>query len=603
MRDTILLYESNKRTEFEMILGISLSHDASVAVTTADGRVVAAIGEERLSRVKNHWGIPKLSIERVSQMFDFKTIVIGSHFYLSRRELEIFEAQLQGNPSNPSGKYLPPFPGFTSSFSKYPVKRAMELLILTLLDKRQNKEHIEFVWVRHHDAHTGAALPLYPNSKFLVFSFDGHGDGLSSQISKVSNIKGRQKVKILAQHKRKHSLGSIYQACTEVYNFRPNSHEGKITGLSATGVSSPAIQYLSKHIRVRKGTHTVRIFQNSLLVLISKIFNKFGFQSLRPRTHYELVNNAKQLTSGYGDLAFAIQKILEETLLQIVSHFATKYQLDKVALTGGLFANVVFNAKIAQVPGVSDVRIFPNMGDGGLSLGGIYWHLFSQGKLSLEALPSSMFLAPETGSEDQDYFSSLLIDSQLTIQKMDKDETIAYVSKALVLGKIVGLHRGKMEFGPRALCNRTILVDPRKKEVNKSVNLRLRRTEFMPFAPVVTQDSFNKYFDPPQEDIFPFYYMTMVCNVKPEWRQRLAAVTHVDNTARPQVINKDDDEFMYDILKSFEKETGIACLVNTSFNLHEEPINFTLSDSVSALKKGAVDILIISGYAIEVNRV
>jgi len=584
-----------------MILGISLSHDASVAVTTDDGRVLEAIGEERLSRVKNHWGIPKLSIAHVSQRYDFKKIVIGSHFNLSRKEFEIFEAQLLGNPSNPPGKYCPPFPGFVSSYSKYSVKRAMELIILSLLDKRQDLSKIEFVWIRHHDAHTGATLPLFPDSKFLVFSFDGHGDGLSSQITKVSTIEGQQEAEILVRTARKNSLGSIYSACTEVYNFKPNNHEGKITGLSATGETSPAIPYLRKHIRIRSGIHSIRIYQNSTNIILTKILKVFGFRLGLPRTHYEIIAKARLLTSRYGDLAFAVQRVLEEKLLQIVSYYVSKFRLGRVALTGGLFANVVFNAKIAQVPGVSDVRIFPNMGDGGLSLGGIWWHLFKRGQLSSEVMPKSMFLAPETESEDKLYFSSLLQDPMLIVEKTSNEDSIAYICKLLVTGKIVGLHRGRMEFGPRALCNRSILVDPRKKEVNKSVNLRLRRTEFMPFAPVVTRDTFNDYFDTPQEDLFPFRYMTMVCNVKKQWRERLAAVTHVDYTARPQVIDKDDDEFMYDLLKKFECETGIACLVNTSFNLHEEPINFTLSDSVNALKRGAVDILVIPNYTIKVR--
>lgn len=583
-----------------MILGISMSHDASVAVTTDDGRVIEALGEERLTRVKNHWGIPKMAIELVSRKYDIKKIVIGSHLNLSRKELEIFESQLLGNPSNPPGRYSPPFPGFQSNYSNTPPKRAMELLISSLLDSRVNSDKLEFVWIHHHDAHTGGALPLYPDSEFLVFSFDGHGDNVSSQVTRVSTVIGGEEARQLLRIARKDSLGSLYSACTELYNFKPNSHEGKITGLSATGASSPAIDYLRRQIRVKKGSHSIRIFQSVPKLIISRFLRSLGVNTLLPRSHIEIMMNAKGRTERYSDLAFATQKVLEEKLVEIIDFYVSKFNLSKIALTGGLFANVVFNARIAQMPGVSAVKVFPNMGDGGLSLGGIWWHLFSHQKLHPSAFPKSMFLAPET-ELPVDSLIEFQQDPQLTVTKMDEDLMIPYICEKLSSGKLIGVHKGRMEFGPRALCNRSILIDPRSKAINRSVNLRLRRTEFMPFAPVVTFDRFERYFKSPQDELFPFYWMTMVCDVRDAYRDLLAAVTHVDGTARPQIIKEQDDLFMYSILKEFEKRSGVACLVNTSFNLHEEPINYLISHSISALKQGAVDILVIPGFLIEVK--
>jgi carbamoyltransferase len=551
-----------------------------------------------LSRVKNHWGIPRTALQLLSKKYKIDKIVIGSHLHLSREEFEIFEAQLLGNPSNPPGKYAPTFPGFESKYSDFPPRKAMESLILSLLDSTQEKPSIEFIWVHHHDAHTGAALTLFEDSEFLVFSFDGHGDGVSSQVTKVKNVDGKNEAIHLSRTSRRHSLGSLYSACTEIYNFKPNNHEGKITGLSAFGGHSSAVAYLEKQIRVRNGLHSLQIYPGTFFKLVNKLLKSIGFDKSLPHTHLEILRKASNLTREYGDLAFATQRVLEEKICEIVHFYVEKYKLNKVALTGGIFANVVFNARIAKIDGVTSVRIFPNMGDGGLCVGGVWWHLFETGKLANDAFPDSLFLGPEIESLDQLSLTSIVKDPQLTVTQMTNSRLVKHVCELLSSGKVVGIHKGRMEFGPRALCNRSILIDPRSRDINKSVNFRLRRTEFMPFAPVVAADAFSCYFETPQQDLFPFYWMTMICDVRSEYRHLLSAVTHIDGTARPQIVSEVDDPLIYSILKEFEKETGVACLVNTSFNLHEEPINFQINDSIMALKRGACDALIVPGQVI-----
>lgn len=175
----------------------------------------------------------------------------------------------------------------------------------------------------------------------------------------------------------------------------------------------------------------------------------------------------------------------------------------------------------------------------------------------------------------------------------------ARVAGLVEQGKVIGLFQGGMEYGPRALGNRTILVDPRDRSVNDTVNQRLSRTEYMPFAPVVLAEYADEIFDIPEEILYTCNFMTIIVNVKEEWLYKIPAVVHVDNTARPQIIHRDQNQNYYDIVDEFRKLTGIPVLVNTSFNIHEEPIVESPDDALRALAKGAIDYVYMPPYLVE----
>jgi len=179
----------------------------------------------------------------------------------------------------------------------------------------------------------------------------------------------------------------------------------------------------------------------------------------------------------------------------------------------------------------------------------------------------------------------------LTITEFDEDEIASQIAKDISTAKVVAIINGSMEFGPRALGNTSILLDPRDPEIVKSVNLRLKRTEFMPFAPSVMEEYFHEYFETGNQSLQPFYYMAMTCNVALDKRNLIPAVTHIDGTARPQIVSKNSNLFFHQIIENFRYITGIPVLVNTSFNIHEEPIIRSAETAIVALRQKAVDIV------------
>jgi carbamoyltransferase len=211
-----------------------------------------------------------------------------------------------------------------------------------------------------------------------------------------------------------------------------------------------------------------------------------------------------------------------------------------------------------------------------------------------------MYLAPPSKQEDEISLLAIQNSSEYEIEVLDSIEGISNsVTKILILNKTIGIHSGNMEFGPRALGNRTLLVNPMYSENLTMVNSRLKRTEFMPFAPVVTIEHFSEFFIAGEEiDLDPFRYMTMTCPVRIEKRELIPGVVHVDGTARPQIVSAESNPLIHAILLSFYTATGIPVLVNTSLNIHEEPINYKLRDSLRALKSGAIDYVLFENILI-----
>jgi carbamoyltransferase len=226
------------------------------------------------------------------------------------------------------------------------------------------------------------------------------------------------------------------------------------------------------------------------------------------------------------------------------------------------------------------------MGDGGLSIGGTWDYLHSKGKLRNNKKYSDMYLDPQVdlGVQSRDDFSSLNVEENVGPTRAQK------IAQLVDGGQIIGLMTGSMEFGPRALLHRSIIADPRNKEINDTLNKRLRRTEFMPFAPVCRFEDARSLFQIDNfKDLNPFQYMTMTCGVRENWQERIPAVVHVDKTARPQILPQNDSSMASEILTEFKSLTGIPCLINTSFNVHEEPIVRNLDDGIRALQSRAVD--------------
>jgi carbamoyltransferase len=571
-----------------MYLGINLSHDSSAAVISADGRLELAIGEERISRVKNHWGIPRSALGLLArEEFEINHVVIGSDLNLTKEFALKMIANLETNPSAKLGTTLQnPRPAFRLNQKQRAMtsKELLEEAITNILfEAGRHGQEFKFSWIKHHDSHLGSTLGIVlPKIKTLVISLDGMGDGESGAIG-VTTQEG--KLMPLARFSSLDSLGMLYSSVTSRYNFTPAKHEGKITGLAAMGSYSGAADVLISFVSVKNGIPHIKNVRGFKRILIDRLLTGTALRKSQITSITDIINLAESQSDNYADLAFAIQNILEKTVLEIASFWKSHTNATALAVSGGVFANVKLNQLLATNLGFESVRIFPNMGDGGISAGGV-WSFMNQNKLSIAPNGfKNMYLAPATKS-------ILGVESSIQSEELSEDVLIERVTDDLTDGKIVGMHIGKMEFGPRALGNRTILIDPRDESINRTVNRRLKRTEFMPFAPICREEVGARYFHFEKiTDLHPFRFMTMTTDVRNEVKSLIPAVVHTDGTARPQLLSKIDNPLVWKILEKFEERTGIGVLVNTSFNVHEEPINFVLEDSINALKQNAVDVI------------
>jgi carbamoyltransferase len=590
-----------------MYLGLNLSHDASVGLTSRNGYVISALAEERISRRKNHHGIPRRSLAIILDSIDYseiEKIIIGSHNSLSWENAARMVHDLDGNPSNPEGLWRSLSPGSSQKFKELfeknqgDPKKLIQTTISELLPSKLR--NIPFIWEKHHDSHLGCALGNLTQGNNLLFSFDGEGDGESGAIG--VKRKGIQGVEILHRIDRLDSLGLLYSAVTRRYNFIGGRHEGKITGLAAYGSNSEAVDILLSHIKVKNGQVELIRAKKLKSKAMSLILNNLGVSNRHFRTLTQIIDVAESKTVNYADLAFAVQETLEKSMLEIISYHAKSQNIYNISLAGGVFSNVKLNQKISELEFIKDVRIFPNMGDGGIALGGIWSYLDRNNDLGLHSLYDSMYLSPEKFESESLDMSEINQDVQLKVVVLSSKDFAYSVAKDIAEGKIVALHDGRMEFGPRALGNRSILLDPRVESIVEVVNKKLRRTEFMPFAPVVLSRYFHDYFDvSPTQSHQPFLYMTMTCKVRHNMQPFIPAVVHKDGTARPQIVDQQSNPLLYGILNEFYKLTSVPLVVNTSLNVHEEPINYKLSESVKLVKDKTIGVLYTKKMRITLN--
>ena len=586
-----------------MLLGLNLSHDSSAALVDDFGVVIAAISEERITRKKNQISFPRFSIASIASVHDVSqvsTVVVGSHSdfkFANMNSLHwIFEKEHFPKFDGMIDKFVWP-PGYAPSpqldYRSDPTGVLREAWVKDQIASELKALGISanIVFRNHHDAHVFSGIGSAEYEHGLAFSLDGEGDGESGLVKKFWSEDGIIKTKDLARIPNTASLGYLYTAITNRYNFKPTFHEGKITGLASYGEGGKALDFLLSKVHVTNGVPHFDIPSNRVLRLVHELIQRTSKRSDLVYSLDNLADLAARRSTNYPDLAAAVQDVLEISVCKIVEHFIEKTDEVDLTLSGGVFANVKLNQRITEMKRVQKVSVFPAMGDGGLSIGGAWDYLHSIGKLTNNKKYSDMYLDPQVelgqldlGVQSLDGFPTLVVEENVGQSRAKK------IAQLVNEGQIVGLMYGSMEFGPRALLHRSIIADPRNKEINDTLNRRLRRTEFMPFAPVCKfEDASTLFHIDNFKDLTSFQYMTMTCGVRENWIERIPAVVHVDKTARPQILPENDSSFASEILTEFKSQTGIPCLINTSFNVHEEPIVRTLDDGIRALQTRAVD--------------
>ena len=572
------------------VLGVTDGGDCGAAIVE-DGRILAAVNEERLSRLKLVEGFPRASIRDVLRLSctapgDLDAVLIGSTNEFFHDELKPFEGWFQHWETSGYGGQIKKLAGRFSRYrnrlpvleTAYYAAMAPSFWYRGWAVKRILREEFgircPIRFVDHHLAHLASAYFTSGFDDALLVSMDGGGDGRSSLIYRVRD--GR--FEYVHETSAFNSLGNYYAYATHLCGFTAMKHEGKVTGLAAHGKPLYA-PLLREFIDERDGRLT-----NHAGVAFTSAIETLG----------------KRLPRGWTreDLAASIQVHCEDVVRRYVGHWARRTGLRDLALAGGIFANVRINEEVYRLPEVDRVFIHPHIGDGGLAVGAALSACIP-GILPAPMAPSAeplrdVYFGPDITDGDID---SALRRAELVPETVETalEERIADL---LVEGYVVARASGRMEYGPRALGNRSILYHPTDRSVNDWLNKNLRRTEFMPFAPSILHEAASRCFDQIEGAEHAAEFMTITFHANRCMRDAMPGVIHIDGTARPQLVRRDRNEEYYRIIQAFCRRTGLPAVINTSFNMHEEPIVCSAADPVRAFLDGNLDYLALGSHLI-----
>lgn len=600
-----------------LALGIHWAHDSSVAICSPDG-IVFALAEERVSRIKHYYGFPYRAMEIALDYCgltgkDISFIAFSTSSVLFPEHRNFASVKADGSCLVPASRSMVRSVGSS-------LKRGARELLSSLRSPDEIPDGLSDAWegfedrhwsrsqgfmtdlglmsnnqkyyyIAHHRAHAASAFHLSGLHEACVLTMDGKGDGLSSTI-----YAGREngEMELLRSSRAMDSLGSFYQAITEALGFIPVDGEYKTMGLAAlsdgNGHDNPFKSIVSVHDGVLKSE-------------IEWVFRSFNHANPNQRVPNPLASvsqseDFKPLLENMPreEFAYFAQEHCEQNMLAVASDALKISGSRNLVAAGGVMLNVKGNALIRDELHPDNLMIFPDSGDSGLAAGAAMEALRMEGAYR----QTTRLQTPYLGHSFSDAEISVTVNDfadehDLSVQDVSGDVARA-VSEKLEAGKVVGTFQGRLEMGPRALGNRSVLADPRSNEVKDRINLILKGREyFVPFAPIVLEEEANLYW----EGSTDYRYMTITVDASEHAKRTVPAVVHVDGSMRPQVVSPAHNEWLYHVLRAFKARTGIGVLINTSFNRHGLPIVASPSDALDHLVKGWVDGLIIGDWYVE----
>ncbi|MBN2452655.1 MAG: hypothetical protein JXB40_00145 [Candidatus Omnitrophica bacterium] len=571
-----------------IILGISYLSDAGACIVK-NGKLVSVINEERLNRVKLFYGIPRRSIEWVLRDagISMKDVdVIATQGYCSSEDgIEFINHGLDAEV----GLMRDKFSYVEDKISKSCLSKDLKAYKLKEIRERyEHEKHVVFERnislirqfkkfkkpikvVEHHMSHAASAYYASGWDDCYVMTADGWGEMESNILCRGS--KGR--IEKIALSNSFDSLGYFYGSVTKALGFIPHRHEGKVLGLAALGDADRAMPWMRKMISYNG---------------VRKAFEG-GFEAGLYAAKFENTR-LEEIVKKYKreDVAAAAQRVLERVVLEYVNDLIPKGS--KVTVAGGIFANVLLNQKIREKAGIKDLFVYPQMGDGGMSAGSALYYYALQKRLKPVKI-GSLYRGPKFGDREVlseirrfGYSSSYHSDIEVRIAELLKDNNC------------IMRFAGRMEYGPRALGNRTILYGTMDRTVNDWLNKALRRSEFMPFAPATLWEAAEKCYRRIANYKERALHMTTTFDCTPWMKKHSPGVVHVDGTARPQLVSRNSNPSFHKILTQYYRLTGNPSLINTSFNMHEEPIVCTPNDALRAFRDSGLKYLAMENYLV-----
>jgi carbamoyltransferase len=570
------------------VLGI-IDSKPSTAAVVEDGRILSAIAEERLCRKKMATGMPREAIDRALAIAgvgpkDVDHVAVAQKISVFEPEPQAWSGWFDGQiPLKQShfdrlGSTLAPLVGRMPLAWK--AHHAIKSLIfrdrLSQIPRLLREEHGVHAPVRFYDHHYCHATTAYYTGNMdeaLVITLDGGGDGLSGSV-----YVGRDgRLTKLGDVDSFNSLGNFYSYVTALCGFKAERHEGKITGLAAYGhpVYLDTLREFVEYRDPGRIRYRVPMYHQSALRRLTE-----------------------RLPQGFdrADLAASVQELLEEIGVAFVRYWLRRTGLRNVAVAGGVFANVKFNQRVHALDEVDRFFIHPAMDDGGLSVGSALALLAEERPESASAMIGHLphvYLGPEFRNEEiAQAIGAAGCEARPEPQIHDA------IAELLQRGHVVARFTGRVEYGPRALGNRSILYRADDPSVNDWLNERLQRTEFMPFAPATLSEHADGCFIGLDGARDPARFMTVTFDCTETMKRQSPGVVHCDGTARPQLVDHETAPDLHGILSAYHRRTGVPSIVNTSFNMHEEPIVCTPEDALRAFRLGHLDYLAMGDFLV-----
>lgn len=588
------------------ILGISAFYHDSAAALVVDSEIVAAAQEERFTRIKHDSAFPTNAINFCLKQAGISAADLDYVVYYEKPLLKL-ERLLENYVA------FAPF-GFNSLVSAISEWSSKKIAIKRSIQKNLKGFCGKNLFLEHHESHAASAFFPSPYEKAAVITMDGVGEWATSSIG----IGDGNKIRILKELKYPHSLGLLYSAFTYFTGFRVNSGEYKLMGLAPYGKPIYADIIREK---------IVKIYNDGSIQLDLSYFNYCQGLTMTGRKFDKLFGGPPRkpespITAREMDIAASIQVVTEEIMQKMAQYAKELTGCDYLCIAGGVALNCSSNGKLQKEKIFKDIWVQPASGDAGGALGAA---LFVNYQLLNEKRKANGQVDFQKGSFLGNSYASENIRNFLDQKQVKyhhyyhQNDLMEYLSEALEQGKVIGLFQGRMEYGPRALGGRSIIGNPMISDMQSRINLKIKfRESFRPFAPAVLAEDAEEYFDFDAESP----YMLMVAPVNQKYlikstdknsdmqdhsdllkrlnvpRSKLQAITHIDNSARLQTVDKKRNPFFYDLLKTFKKKTGCPVLVNTSFNIRGEPIVCSPADALNCYYHTDMDILVLEDVVV-----
>ena len=569
-----------------LILGLNMFHADASAALVQDGEVIFAVAEERLNRIKHYAGFPSLAIKACLDFVGAKITDID-HVAVGQDSDANLAEKVQYALANPA-KIL----NFIRLRQRKQPMRDVASLVAKALDVdpkafRFREHHLE-----HHIAHIASAYYCSPWDKAAGFSYDGSGDFVSTMMARCEG----NRIEVLDRVFLPDSLGSFYTMICEFIGYPQYGDEGKVMGLASYGTDRLCDQ-LDEVIGLNNGHFNLNhSFFNPLgsnqgmqllpdgTVRLARHFSPRMVQAFGeprpPRT---------EITQREMDLAYAMQRRFEDVFFHLLNRLHGHVPCEHLVMAGGCALNSVANGKLFSRTPFRRTWIQPAAGDEGLAVGAALHTYHAVLNQPRRFVMTDSYLGPEFSDA---HIESELKKANMRYRKLDREPLLDTVALQIATGNVVGWFQGRMEWGPRALGNRSILAHPGLPGMKDVLNARIKQREwFRPFAPSILEERQCEYF----EHDHPSPFMLHVYKIRPEKRAQLSAVNHVDDTGRLQSVSREENPLYYDLIRAFERKTGIPVVLNTSFN-ENEPIVCQPEEAIDCFKRTRMDALAIGPY-------